>query len=147
MSASTLGGSTLMATMRPSRVSSARQTSPIPPAPTRAISRYGPRCWSGASMPGILSLSVCLVARKDALDRCDARFDREENPPITYANAKQRWFVSFEPPNDGLLFAQATDGINDAIAQRRIEPGEVFARARSPLDQVLHPRNCRTISS
>ena len=38
-----VGGSTLMATSRPSRASRARYTSPIPPAPSGATISYGPR--------------------------------------------------------------------------------------------------------
>src|SRR3954470_633259 len=37
------GASILIATLRPSRVSVARHTSPMPPAPTSAMSSYGPR--------------------------------------------------------------------------------------------------------
>src|SRR5205807_349209 len=138
---------TLIATTRPRRVSSARHTSPMPPAPTRAIRRYAPRCWSGASTEGILSLSVRLVARKDAPDRRDAGLDGEKNSPVTYANPKHRWLVSCELPDATLVFAQPTYCINDASPDLGIEPAEVFASARPPLDQILHARNCRTISS
>jgi hypothetical protein len=38
-------GSSLRATSRPSRVSVARQTSPMPPAPSGATTAYAPRRW------------------------------------------------------------------------------------------------------
>ncbi len=42
-SAASSGGSTLIATVRSSRVSRARYTSPIPPAPSAPTISYGPR--------------------------------------------------------------------------------------------------------
>src|SRR5438045_4895443 len=42
VSAERCAGRTLMATERSSRVSRARHTSPMPPAPTRATTSYGP---------------------------------------------------------------------------------------------------------
>jgi hypothetical protein len=47
------GDSTLIATSRPSRVSRARYTSPMPPAPSSATIEYGPSC-----VPGVIVIAT-----------------------------------------------------------------------------------------
>src|SRR5215203_2823327 len=66
-------GRILMATCRNSFVSSARQTSPIPPEPSRPISRYVPSCmrWSGYS--GIHDLMPPAPADDAVVRRDDTR--------------------------------------------------------------------------
>src|SRR4030095_7565004 len=60
-----LSGRTLTATSRPSRVSRARYTSPIPPAPRRESSSYGPKRFPGA---------IFFISRRDhTLARPDVR--------------------------------------------------------------------------
>src|SRR5881275_37879 len=98
-------------------------------------------------MEGILSLSVCLVARKDALDCRDACLDREKNSPVTDANAKQGRFVSFESLNAYLIVAQPLNRIGNAFAQGDIKPLGFFERARPPFDATLHARSRRMASS
>ena len=64
----TCRGNTLMATVRPSRVSVARYTSPIPPVPIDATISYGPRRWPGASRHKDRSDSVSVT-----VSACDTR--------------------------------------------------------------------------
>src|SRR3954463_7630419 len=98
-------------------------------------------------MGGILSLSIGLVAREDALDRHDSRLDCEKNSPITNANAEQRRSVTFQPANAGLVLAQAVNGIGNSFAQAGLKPLDILESTRTPLDAMVHARSRRMASS
>src|SRR4029077_13203652 len=73
------GGSTLMATVRSRRVSRARYTSPIPPAPMGARTSYGPR-----RVPAVSAIGWLEYIRATAPAREDAGYRRRHHPHDNY---------------------------------------------------------------
>src|SRR5262245_1026767 len=76
-SAATCSGSTLIATVRPRRVSVALYTSPIPPAPRGAMTSYGP-----SRVPGASATLRGRFYRENPSERLE-RLERLERPIIT----------------------------------------------------------------
>ena len=74
-SAANAEGRTLMATVRSSRVSRARYTSPMPPAPSRATTSYAPRRAPGASD----TCEKCADYTSEAKKRLDSFLEQGES--------------------------------------------------------------------
>src|SRR5436309_15515081 len=72
-SEATSAGSTLIATLRPSRVSRARYTSPMPPAPSGARISYGPK-----QAPGARDIICC---KSGDPTRCRTAWPMDNMPP------------------------------------------------------------------
>src|SRR6185436_17388208 len=107
-----------MATSRPSRVSRARYTSPMPPAPRGATISYGP-----SRVPGVRLMER---SRLGPRRRCGELFCviQEQRPVEHHFDARQGRHV-LEPSHQKLLFARHDAGKD----LRRLDPEETVRGA------------------